>query len=176
MMSAANTSTEPWTVARLLAWTRDYFVQRSIESPRLCAEILLADALGCPRLELYTRHDALPDSGVLERFRDNVREAGRGKPIAYLIGYREFFSLRFAVTPDVLIPRPETEVLVERVISLLKPLERSGKSLLDVGTGSGCIAIALARNLGDLSIRASDVSAAALSVARQNAAALGVAD
>lgn len=175
-MSAANTSAQPWTVARLLAWTKDFFTQRGVESPRLCAEILLADALSCPRLELYTRHEAVPSDETLARFRDSVRQAGGGKPIAYLIGYREFFSLRFAVTPDVLIPRPETEVLVERVISLLKPLERSTLSLLDIGTGSGCIAIALARNLSELRIAASDVSEAALAVAKKNAADLGVAD
>jgi release factor glutamine methyltransferase len=175
-MAPANASTQPWTVARLLAWTKDHFEKRGIESPRLCAEILLADALGCPRLQLYTRHDAVPGDDVLARYRANVREAGTGKPIAYLIGYREFFALRFAVTPDVLIPRPETEVLVERVISLLKPLDRAGMSLLDVGTGSGCISIAIAKNLSDLRISASDVSEPALAVAKSNAAALGVAE
>lgn len=175
-MTAANASTQPWTVARLLAWTKDFFTQRGIESPRLCAEILLADAMGCPRLDLYTRHDAVPSDEVLGKFRGNVREAGGGKPIAYLIGYREFFSLRFIVTPDVLIPRPETEVLVERVVSLLKPLDRADLSLLDVGTGSGCIAITIAKSLSGLRICASDVSEAALAVARQNAERIGVAD
>lgn len=175
-MSATESVNQPWTVARLLAWTKDFFERREIESARLCAEILLAHAMSCKRIELYTQHELVPAADVLDRFRASVREAGEGKPIAYLTGTRDFFSLQFAVTPDVLIPRPETEVLVERTISLLKSRDRKGLKLLDIGTGSGCIAIALAKNLSDLSIVAVDISEEALGVARKNANALGVAE
>lgn len=170
-MEAAQT----WTVARLLTWTREYFEQRGLESARLCAEILLADALGCQRIELYTRHEMAPDAAILQRYRGHVRAAADGTPIAYLIGYKEFFSLRFKVTDAVLIPRPETELLVEKVTYLARgsePIQR----ILDVGTGSGCIAIALATQLPEARIAASDLSPAALAIAAENAAAHGVAD
>ncbi len=175
-MAATESVNQPWTVARLLAWTKVFFERREIESARLCAEILLAHAMSCKRIELYTRHELAPAADVLDRFRASVREAADGKPIAYLTGTRDFFSLQFSVTPDVLIPRPETEVLVERTISLLKPRERAGLKLLDIGTGSGCIAVALAKNLSDLKIYAVDLSEGALAVARKNATALGVAE
>jgi len=159
----------PWTVARLLEWTRGYLQQHGAEAPRLCAEILLAHALGCERIELYTRHEAVPGAEVLQAFRAAVKDAAAGRPIAYLTGTKEFFSLPFEVTPDVMIPRPETETLVERVIHLVRHGGDPIRSILDLGTGSGCIAICLARNLPDVSIHASDVSAAALAVARRNA-------
>jgi len=101
----------------LLAWTRDYLERSGVESPRLCAELLLAHALECDRIRLYTRHDTVPGQDVLQTFRESVKKAAAGRPIAYLTGTKEFFSLSFEVTPDVLIPRPETEVLVERTMS-----------------------------------------------------------
>ena len=139
----------PWTVARLLSWTREYFTRGGVESPRLCAELLLAHAMGCERIHLYTRHDEVPAEQILAPFRELVREAARGVPIAYLVGTKEFFSLLVrASRRDVLIPRPETEVLVERTIHLVRHGRQSQSSrILDVGTGSGCIAIGLARHL-----------------------------
>lgn len=160
----------------MLGWTREYLQRHGVESPRLCAEILLAHALGCERIELYTRHEYVPPRGALTTFREHVREAAAGRPIAYLTGTKEFFALPLRVTPDVLIPRPETEVLVERTIHLVRHSAGAVGSLLDVGTGSGCVAIALARHLPDVRIGASDVSEAALAVARNNATRLGVAD
>ena len=174
-MSDAQSTNGPWTVARLLAWTREYFERSSVESPRLCAEILLSHALNCERIELYTRHEAVPDSGALDRFRGLVKQAADGKPIAYLTGSKEFFSLAFEVSPDVLIPRPETELLVERIVHMVRRGGMKLESILDLGTGSGCIAIALARNLPDVKIFASDVSEAALALAQKNAERLGVA-
>lgn len=173
-MSTTPAKDDPWTIARLLAWTRDYFQRQNVESPRLCAEILLADALGCERLELYTRHEAVPSDTQLAKYRDAVRQAAKGRPIAYLTGRKEFFSLSFTVTPDVLIPRPETEVLVERVIHLARHGEGRIKSILDVGTGSGCIAVSLAKHLPEVKVFASDISFAALAVAKQNAERHGV--
>ena len=173
-MGAARTEDDPWTVSRLLEWTRGFFREHEVESPRLCAEILLAHAMGCERIELYTRHESIPDQEVLRRFRSAVKQAAAGKPIGHLTGRKEFFSLEFEVTPKVLIPRPETEVLVERVIHLVRHGKDEIRSILDVGTGSGCIAVSLAKNLPDVPIFACDVSEAALEVARRNAERHGV--
>jgi len=166
----------PWTVARLLAWTQEYLHRRRIEPARLCAEILLAHALGCERLRLYTCHEQVPDPPVRERFRTLVQKAATGYPVAYLTGTKEFFSLSFEVTPDVLIPRPETEILVERTIRALRSAPRPDARILDLGTGSGCIAVSLARHLPDAQVAASDCSPAALTVARRNAERHGVAE
>ena len=175
-MSDSGNAGGPWTVARLLEWTRGYFQQHSVESPRLCAEILLAHAMGCERIELYTRHESIPVENALQTYRAAVKEVAGGKPIAYLTGTKEFFSLTFRVTPAVLIPRPETEVLVERAIHIVRHEQDGIRSILDIGTGSGCIAVALAKNLPDIAISASDVSEAALEVARDNADRHGVLD
>jgi len=173
-MDSPQTASETWTVARLLRWTQAYFSEHKLDSPRLCAEILLAHVLGCERIELYTRHALIPDDVRRATYRELVRQAAAGRPIAYLVGEKEFFSLRFEVTPDVLIPRPETEVLVERVIHLAREAHSPIRSVLDVGTGSGCIAVSLAKNLPDVTIFASDIAPAALEVARRNARRHGV--
>lgn len=177
-MDDTRTRQDVWSIARLLEWTRNYFEQREIEAPRLCAELLLANALGCERIQLYTRYEETPDEATRDRFRLAVREAADGKPIAYIVGHREFFSLRFAVTPDVLVPRPETEVLVERTLAVLRRGDwgAEGPRVLDIGTGSGCVIAALACNFPTLRGFASDVSGTALAVARQNADTLNLAD
>lgn len=175
-MGRTETQGGPWTVVRLLDWTRGYLEKHGVESPRLCAEILLAHAIGCERIELYTRHEWVPTEEVLRTFRSAVKKAAAGRPIAHLTGMKEFFALQFEVTPDVLIPRPETEVLVERTIDLVRHGEGNIRSILDVGTGCGCIAIALARNLANITICASDISPAAPEVARSNAERHGVLD
>ena len=105
-------SAEPWTVGRLLQWTTDYLKGHGSDSPRLDAEVLLAQALGRQRIELYTTFEELPGDDVRTAFRELVRRRAEGTPVAYLVGRREFYSLSFRVTPDVLIPRPETELLV----------------------------------------------------------------
>lgn len=173
-MQEAASNAAPWTVARLLDWTRQHFQRQGVESPRLCAEILLAHALSCPRIQLYARFEFVPDASALAVFREAVREASGGKPIAYLTGTKEFFSLAFDVTPDVLIPRPETEIIVERGIEWVRKNDRAESLIADIGTGSGCIAVALARHLPRARVFASDVSEAALAVARRNAARHGV--
>lgn len=175
-MDTDSAEPQAWTVARLLAWTRDYFKQHGLESPRLCAELLLAHALGCERIELYTRYELAPKAETLAAFRETVVQAAGGRPIAYLTGCKDFFSLTFEVTPDVLIPRPETEVLVERTIRLVRDEALAQPRILDIGTGSGCIAIALAKNLPHARLLASDVSPAALAVARKNAQRHAVAE
>jgi len=162
---------EAWTVGRLLEWTAKYLADHGSSSPRLDAEVLLAEALGCRRIELYTSYDRQPDDVVRAAFRELVRRRAEGTPVAYLVGHREFYSLSFRVTPDVLIPRPETEHLVVTLLDLARPPASDGRvEICDVGTGSGIIAVAAARHLPNCRVTAVDSSAAALEVARSNAA------
>lgn len=167
--------TEPWTVLRLLNWTRDHFERNQVDDPRLSAEVLLAHSLNCKRIELYARFDYKPDSQQLDTFRDYVRRATRHEPIAYLVGSREFYSLSFSVTPDVLIPRPETEMLVQQAQDVLKTLDGPG-TLWDACTGSGCVAVAAAVQVKTLQVLATDLSDKAVAVAAGNAEKHGVAD
>jgi release factor glutamine methyltransferase len=201
--SDAATNQDPWTVLRLLSWTTDFFRQRGSDSPRLDAEVLLAHSLGCSRIELYTAFGSEPSGPQRQTFRELVRRRGEGVPVAYLVGHREFYSLRFSVTPAVLIPRPETEHLVTLALDHAKSLAPTGSArtgtpadnavaqcppptptlrplkIADVGTGSGAIAIALAKHLpavypGGCLITAIDLSPDALDVARGNARDHGV--
>lgn len=165
---------EAWTVGRLLTWTTDWLATRGSDTPRLDAEVLLAHVRGCQRIMLYTAFDTVVDDDERGRFRALVKRRGDGEPVAYLVGAREFFSLPFAVTGDVLIPRPETEGLVVRAIDLGRPA--AAPRIVDVGTGSGAIAVAVAKHLPGATLAATDVSAAALAVARANAERHGVAE
>ena len=166
---------EVWTVGRLLSWTADYLKKHGSESPRLDAEVLLAHALNCQRIELYTRFEEQPGDEARTTFRDFVRQRAEGMPVAYLVGHREFFSLPFRVTKDVLIPRPETEHLVVAAIDLAKEATESA-TICDVGTGSGVIAVCLAHQVPHCQVTAIDISPAALEIARENATANEVAD
>lgn len=174
MSLQADTDTAVWTIGRLVQWTTDHFAQRDISDARLAAEVLLANAAGCRRIELYTRFEQTLDDDVLERFRDWVRRAAGGEPIAYLVGEKEFYSLAFAVTSAVLIPRPETEVLVQCVIDHCNATAMKSPRLLDVGTGSGCIAVTVATQLSGATIVATDTSCEALELAESNASRHGV--
>ncbi len=141
------------------------------DSPRLDAELLLAEILGVGRGTLLARMDDALDAAQSARFEALIARRAAGEPLAYLTGHREFWSLKLAVTPDVLVPRPESELLVERALALLGP---SPAAVADLGTGSGAIALALARERPAWHIVATDRSAAALAVARANAARLGI--
>ena len=163
-----------WTVGRLLAWTADYLKRGGAESPRLDAEVLLAHALGCKRIELYTAFDRVPAEEARAAFRELVRRRAEGTPVAYLVGHREFYSLDFRVTPDVLIPRPETEFLVIALIDLARQRPGEETTICDLGTGSGIIAVSAAKHLPQSRVTATDVSPAALAVARTNAERHGV--
>src|SRR3569623_2733646 len=164
--------TEAWTIGRLLQWTTGYLKERGADSPRLDAEVLLAEALGCQRIELYTSFDDQPAEAARTAFRELVRRRAEGTPVAYLGGRREFYSLPFRVTPDVLIPRPETEFLVIRLLDLAQRQSPSGApwSIADVGTGSGIVAICAAKRLEGSRVTAQDISPAAIQVARTKAA------
>ena len=170
--------TESWTIGRLLNWTTKYLGEQGADSPRLDAEVLLAEARGCKRIELYTSFDEVAAESVRTTFRDLVRRRAEGMPVAYLVGRREFYSMNFRVTPDVLIPRPETELLVIRLLDLAKATspEGAGLEVADIGTGSGIIAVCAAKHLPQARVTAVDISPAALQVAQTNAAEHGVSE
>jgi len=157
-----------------LSWTGEYFARQQVDEPRLSAEVLLAHALGCRRIDLYTRFENEPQPELITNFRALVKRAADHEPIAYLVGEKEFFSLRFTVTPDVLIPRPETETLVEVAVDRCQARSTAAPRIFDLGTGSGCIVVALLTQLPEATAVASDLSAAALDIARQNAERHGV--
>jgi release factor glutamine methyltransferase len=165
-------SDDEWTVGRLLSWTTGWLGERGRESARLDAEILLAHVRGCQRILLYTAFaEAVPEDQRAE-FRTLVRRRGQGEPVAYLVGSKEFFSLPLNVSPAVLVPRPETEGLVVRTLDLCR--EAGEARIIDVGTGSGAIAVAVAKHLPEAKVAATDISAEALAVARGNAARHGL--
>jgi release factor glutamine methyltransferase len=168
---------EPWTVGRLLTWTTDYLKRSGAESPRLDAEVLLAHARGCERIALYTAYSEEVADDVRAAFRELVKRRAEGMPVAYLVGRREFFSLMFEVTPEVLVPRPETEFVVTAVLDALKERGSAARPpvIADVGTGSGAIAVTVAKHAPACRVVAVDVSAPALAVARRNAEQHGVA-
>jgi release factor glutamine methyltransferase len=160
---------EIWTPLKLLGWTQGFFAGKGIDAPRLTAELLLATALGCDRVRLYLDFDKPVGDGELARYRELVKRRAAGEPTAYLTGAREFFGHRLAVDPRVLIPRPETEQLVELGLAALP----EGGAALDLGTGSGALAIALKLGRPGAAVTAVDLSPEALEVARANATALG---
>lgn len=208
---------EVWSVRRLLEWTAGSFKDRGVDSPRLEAEILLAHALKCPsRVMLYLKYDEVPGEEERSRFRELVKRRLCGEPVAYLVGYKEFYSLDFEVNSDVLIPRPETEKIALAGIEFIRGLRKAaleaevkpgnarssshraespeGESelsakergalamekapitrILDIGTGSGALAVVLAKNLPRTEVVAVDISPAALAVAKGNAERNGVA-
>jgi release factor glutamine methyltransferase len=158
----------PWTVSRLLDWTGRYLAEKGSESPRLDTEVLLARAMECKRIQLYTRHDEEVADDARQRFKTLIRDRVEGCPVAYLVGKKEFYSLELEVNRSVLIPRPDTETVVEESLRLMK--EVAEPAVLDVGTGSGAIAIAVAKYCKTAKVTAIDISAAALEVATRNAA------
>lgn len=172
---------EPWTSKRLLQWTTTAFERKGIDSPRICAEMLLAHVLEQPRLKLYM--DPNRPASELERaaFRELVERAMDDEPVDYLVGQAPFFSMMLKVSPAVLIPRPSTETLVEHVLQHARRTPGfSSPRIVDIGTGSGAIAVALARQFAkagsDATIIATDISEEALAVARENAQTHNVAD
>lgn len=167
---------DPWTTGRLLSWTKEFLNQGGVQEASLAAEVLLAHSLHCQRIDLYARFEEVPDPENVNGFRDLVRRAAKHEPIAYLVGEKEFFSLAFTVTSDVLIPRPETETLVEVVLDRCKDKNWTKPNIFELGVGSGCISIAVLTQLKEATIVASDISSAAIAVATQNADRHGVTD
>ncbi|NLH18260.1 MAG: peptide chain release factor N(5)-glutamine methyltransferase, partial [Phycisphaerae bacterium] len=166
---------EVWTIQKLLGWMVEYFGVKGVDSPRFSAELLLAHVLGWKRIELYTHFNAAVGAQRLAELRGLVKRAGEHEPIAYLVGATEFYSMTIRVSRDCLIPRPETEGLVERAIDFLR--RRSGEQqVLDLCTGSGCIAVAIAKNHPTANVMATDICEKALSVAAENMRAHGLED
>ena len=170
----------PWTIMEVLKWAADYFQGKGVSEPRASGEVLLAQALNLSRLDLYLRYDQPLSPEELARFKALVVRRRAGEPVAYITGHKEFWSLDFKVTPAVLIPRPETETLVEAVLQVLKPeaesrIPNAENLSLEVGVGSGALIIALARELPQSRWVGVDISGAALEVARENAERHGVA-
>ena len=161
---------EPWTVVRILEWTADYFREQGIDSPRLDAELLLTDVLDLDRVGLYLQFDRPLNEVELTSYRALVKRRAAREPLAYIQGKCEFWSLPMIVSPSVLVPRGDTEVLVEEALDRLETSEK----VLDIGTGSGVIAIALAHERPQAQVEAIDNSAEALVVAVQNAELNGV--
>lgn len=159
-----------WTILALIRWADERFKKEGIATPRLDAEVLLAETLGMDRVGLYTHYDQPLQADELARFKPLVLRRLRREPVAYILGRREFWSLPLRVTPDVLIPRPETETLVAEALRVLSPNDQEELRLLEIGTGSGAISIALAKELPEAKITATDLSPKALSVAEENAA------
>jgi release factor glutamine methyltransferase len=166
---------QPWTVLRLINWTKEYFAKAGISDARLAAEMLLAHVLKCRRIELYTRFEYLPTPDELTAYRELIARAKQHEPVAYLVGEKEFYSLRMKVTAEVLIPRPETEALVSEAVGHLRTLGRAGR-VWDFCTGSGCVAVAIAWQAKDAVVLATDISPTAIEVAAQNVAAHKVGD
>lgn len=155
-----------WTVMEMVGWTANYLGEKGFHNPRLNAELLLAGTLGVKRLDLYLQYDRPLKAEELAAFKERLRRRAKREPLQYIDGKAAFRDLWLAVDPRVLIPRPETEVLVQAVLDWAEG--RDGLSALDVGTGSGAIALALATEGPFARVVATDVSAGALEVARAN--------
>lgn len=156
-----------WRIKDLLEWTTRYFLDKGINESRLEAEILLAHVLKKDRVYLYANYEAPVNAEERAVYKKYIKRRVQREPIAYITGHKEFMSLDFEVGPEVLIPRPETELLVETVLQTVKDLDCP--RIVDVGTGSGAIAVSLARYLDRAEIWAADVSGPALTIARRNA-------
>ncbi len=163
-----------WTVRQVLQWTAGHLSQSGSDTGRLDAELLLGQALGLDRIQLYMDPDRPLSGAEREAYRELVRARANGSPVAHLAGQREFWSLPIGVTPEALIPRPDTETLVERALARL-PAEEPVR-VLDLGTGTGCIAAALARERPGAQVDAVEIDPPAAAVARSNIERLGLTD
>ena len=166
-----------WTIGRILKWTEQYFKDKGIESPRLDAEVLLAHVLEKQRIYLYVHFDEPLQPGELAAYREMIKKRVLRVPVAQILGEKEFMGLTFKVTADTLVPRPDTEILVQAAVDRLKAM--AGEEPLrfaDIGTGSGAICLSVLHYLSDTVADTVDISPAARAVAEENAASLGLAD
>ena len=166
-----------WTIGRILKWTEQYFKDKGIESPRLDAEVLLAHVLEKQRIYLYVHFDEPLQPGELAAYREMIKKRVLRVPVAPILGEKEFMGLTFKVTADTLVPRPDTEILVQAAVDRLRAM--AGEEPLrfaDIGTGSGAICLSVLHYLSDTVADTVDISPAARAVAEENAASLGLAD
>lgn len=175
---ADSNASEAWLVGRLLATTTSFLGGKGSSTPRLDAELLLCRVLKMPKVQLYVNFERIMTQAELDEYRDLVRRRAKHEPVAYILEHKEFYGLKLKTTPAALIPRPETEHLVDEARRLVKELWPDEPSLTaaDIGCGSGAIALALAKNLPQARVAAVDISPAALDLARINATALELAD
>ncbi len=172
--TSSQSASESWTVRRILDWTTAHLTKHGSDSPRLDAEVLLAFARNCERIRLYTNYQDEVTEPQRTLMRSLVQRRAKAEPVAYLVGKREFFGLDFLVDRNVLVPRPDTETLVMELVDEAQKI--ASPSILDLCTGSGCIAIATAAHYSKASFLATDISAAALEIARKNAETNRVSD
>lgn len=173
-MSEGTGDKEVWTPLKIIQWAVPYLAQKGISSPRMDVEVMIAHALHLDRLKVYLQFDRPLDAGELAVIRELLKRRAQREPLQYLLGQREFFGLNFKVGPGVLIPRPETELLVEGVLKHLEKFPEEKRVVLDLGTGSGCIAISVAKSI-PCRVWGVDLSQKALEMAQQNAQNLEVA-
>lgn len=166
---------ELWTIGRILKWTEQYFKEKGIESPRLDAEVLLSHILGRERIYLYVHFDEPLEPAELARYREAIKQRVQRVPVAYIIGEKEFMGLTFKVTADTLVPRPDTEILVQAAVERLRA-RGDAPRFADIGTGSGAICLSILHFLPKAQADTVDISPAARAVAEENAAALGASD
>jgi release factor glutamine methyltransferase len=173
---ARGATAKRWTTRELLNWTAGHFRERQLDAPRVCAEMLLSHVIGCDRMRLYMEVDRPASAAELAQLRELVTRATKHEPVQYLVGHAWFFSRRFEVDRSTLIPRPATEALVERILTLLRQREVTAPRVLDLATGSGCIAVSVAAQLPAATVVATDLVPAAIELATRNATTHGVAD
>ncbi len=166
---SSDAASEPWTVRRILDWTTAHLEKHGSDSPRLDTEVLLAHARNCERIRLYTNYEDVVTEQERALMRQLVQRRANSEPVAYLVGKREFFGLDFYVDKNVLVPRPDTETLVIELVDEAQKL--TNPSVLDLCTGSGCIAISAAANCHNAKFLATDLSEPALAIAQKNASA-----
>lgn len=164
---------EIWTIQRILSWSQEYFQKHLVPDPRLSAELLLAGILKLKRLELYLQFERILTPDELSRYRSYIQRRVKFEPVQYILGEQDFMGLTFSVSPAVLIPRPETELLVETVLAEIKQRNPDSLKIVDIGTGSGSIAISLAHWCPRAEIIAVDNSEKAIQIAKENAGKIG---
>lgn len=172
-----ETEIKNWRIIDIINWGTQYFKLKGIDEARLTIELMLCHILKCKRVDLYVNFEKPLTKSELENLKELIKRRLRREPLQYIIGKTEFMGLEFKLTPAVLIPRPETEILVERALETLKKefADRKTPKVLDIGTGSGNIAISLAKFLGDkITVIGIDISKEAIELAKENAQLNGV--
>ena len=165
---------EIWTIGRILKWTEQYFEQKGVETPRLDAEVLLSHLLKKQRIYLYVHFDEPLQAEELAAYREMIKKRVAHVPVAYILGEKEFMGLTFQVTADTLVPRPDTEILVQAAVDALKGMPPEAHRFADIGTGSGAICLSVLHFTENTEADTVDISPGARAVAEQNAAALGL--
>lgn len=164
---------EIWTIGRILKWTEEYFAQKGIESPRLDAEVLLGHVLHKQRIYLYVHFDEPLQEAELAAFREMIKQRINHVPVAYIVGEKEFMGLTFKVTEATLVPRPDTEILVQAAVDGLRKMGCPNPRIADIGTGTGAVGLSVLHFVKDAELDTVDISPAAREVAEENAASLG---